>query len=53
MIAGWTEGLTLMPVGSHYRFWIPGELAYGRNGSPPLIGPNATLVFEVELLAIP
>lgn len=53
VIAGWTEGLTLMPVGSHYRFWIPGELAYGQAGSPPQIGPFATLVFEVELLDIP
>jgi len=52
VIAGWTEGLTLMPVGSKYRFWIPSELAYGGNGSPPMIGPNSVLVFEVELLDI-
>jgi len=52
VIAGWTEGLTLMPLGSKYRFWIPSELAYGAGGSPPLIGPNAVLVFEVELLDI-
>jgi len=52
VIAGWTEGLTLMPVGSKYRFWIPSELAYGGNGSPPVIGPNSVLVFEVELLDI-
>ena len=53
VIAGWTEGLTLMPVGAKYRFWIPGELAYGAKGTPDGgIGPNSTLVFDVELLAI-
>ena len=42
-----------MPVGSKYRFWIPGELGYGEKGTPGgPIGPNATLVFEVELLDI-
>ena len=52
VIAGWTEGLMLMPVGARYRFWIPSELAYGQRGSPPGIGPNSTLVFDVELLDI-
>ena len=53
VIQGWTEGLTLMPVGAKYRFWIPGDLAYGPQGMPQGgIGPNSTLVFDVELLAI-
>jgi FKBP-type peptidyl-prolyl cis-trans isomerase FkpA len=53
VIAGWTEGLTMMPVGAKYRFWIPSELAYGAKGTPGgPVGPNSTLVFDVELLAI-
>jgi len=52
VISGWREGLLLMPVGSKYRLWIPGILAYGQNGAGGAIGPNATLVFEVELLEI-
>jgi FKBP-type peptidyl-prolyl cis-trans isomerase len=51
VIPGWAEGVALMPVNSKYRFWIPSNLAYGPQGQPP-IGPNSTLVFDVELLGI-
>jgi FKBP-type peptidyl-prolyl cis-trans isomerase FkpA len=53
VIPGWTEGVGMMPVGSKYRFWIPANLGYGAKGTPGgPIPPNATLVFDVELLAV-
>ena len=52
LIPGWTEALQLMPVGSKYRLVVPADLAYGENGLPPVIEPNAVLVFEVNLLGI-
>jgi FKBP-type peptidyl-prolyl cis-trans isomerase len=52
VIKGWTEGLQLMAEGADCTFVIPSELAYGKRGAPPAIGPDQTLVFRVELLSI-
>ena len=52
IVPGWTEALQLMPVGSKWQLFLPSGLAYGEHGSGREIGPNATLVFEVELVSI-
>jgi FKBP-type peptidyl-prolyl cis-trans isomerase len=52
VIKGWTEALQLMPVGSKWELYVPADLAYGERGAGGVIGPNQTLVFEVELLSI-
>lgn len=52
VIPGWTEALQLMPVGSKWQLFIPSDLAYGAAGAGAQIGPNSTLVFDVELLNI-
>jgi FKBP-type peptidyl-prolyl cis-trans isomerase FklB len=52
VIAGWTEALQMMPVGSKWRLFVPYQLAYGERGAGGAIGPYAALIFEVELLEI-
>ena len=52
MIAGWDEGILLLKVGDKARFVIPANLAYGESGAGGVIPPNATLIFDVELMGV-
>lgn len=52
VIQGWVEALQMMPVGSKWRLFVPSDLAYGKRGAGGSIGPNTTLIFDVELLEI-
>jgi len=52
VISGWREALKLMPIGSKWQIFIPSQLAYGARRASPVIGPNATLIFELELVGI-
>lgn len=52
VIAGWTEGVQLMQPGAKFKFFVPPQLAYGKTGSGGVIGPEATLIFDVELLEV-
>ncbi len=52
MIPGFTQGVRLMKTGAKYRLFIPGELGYGLRPPPGIIGPNATLIFDIELLSV-
>lgn len=52
VIAGWTEGLQLVPAGSKFTLWIPAELAYGESGAGGAIGPNSTITFDCELMEV-
>ena len=52
VIRGWTEGFQLFKEGTKATLYIPSDLGYGASGSPPKIGPNATLIFDVELIKV-